>query len=108
MGWLATPKRPKKKKKKFWVLESGHTTTPKGLGWLQLPHTAGIGLAEATPRPLVFFFGGWPLAIRVVQPPLDQKWGGSTTPRPKMGWSSHPILAKGWLQPPRLLLFFFF
>jgi hypothetical protein len=33
------------------------------------------------------------------------------TPWPKVGWSSHPILGKGWLEPPGFpsaLLFFFF
>jgi hypothetical protein len=60
---------------RFWAFEGGHTTTPKGLGWLQLPPTAGMGLAEATPKPLGFVFLGVALG----------HWGGLTTPRPKMG-----------------------
>jgi hypothetical protein len=72
-GWSGHPQRPKRILSFFfffWAFWGGRTT-PKGLGWLRPPHTAGMGwpkpplgdhpifgkgVAPATPIYLFFFF----------------------------------------------------
>jgi hypothetical protein len=130
-GWSGHPERPKKKKKPkkmglgFW----GWPDHPLGPGGgFGHHHTAHMGVASATPRPL-----------GVVRPPPKSQThffrfffflafrGGRTTPK-GLGWlrpppygrygvAGHPLaknevvrpphfLGKGWLQPPRFLPFF--
>jgi hypothetical protein len=127
-GWSGHPKRPPKKKKKgkngFWPLGvAGPPPRATPLRPAVRSHPQALGGGPATPKgqnpfppPPFFFFGpfgvagpppkawggfghphtagmGWP------KPPLGQKWGGPAT----------PLLGRGWLQPPRFpILFFFF
>jgi hypothetical protein len=133
-GGPATPKGPKKKKKKgkmgfgLW----GWPDHPLGHGggrshhlWPAggvRSHPQALGDGPATPKgqnpffPFFFFFGPFGVAG-----PPPKAWGGFGHPHTagigwpkpplgqKWGGPATPLLGRGWLQPPRFpLLFFFF
>jgi hypothetical protein len=121
-------KKEIKKKKKGEIGVAGATPCPKnGVAgpphfWPRggrPPHTGRMGVAEATPG--LWGWSGHP--ERPKKKKKRKKWvwdfgGGRTTPKglgvasatPYQNGVARPphFLGKGWLQPPRFLLFFFF
>jgi hypothetical protein len=134
-GGPATPKGPKKKKKRgkngFWPLGVAGPP-PRAWRWPKPPPTAGRGCPKPPPGPRRW--SGHPQRPKPISPPPPfflgpfgvagpppKAWGGFGHPHTAgMGWpkpplgqkwggSATPLLGRGWLQPPRFpLLFFYF